>query len=209
MRDFGKIWEKPPAPSYEAWKKHKDEAQKGRARIQFRRALGGLSHALDAPELKEMLLKYQVLNEDALTEEIRASAREWARSPDGHFAQLKAGLKNSDSDVEEGRRKVLRDLEAKTGAVTLETWKRYELALKRRDACEGPLPFETYLASMKTERAKAEKKRLTEEARVAEEVPMAPEEAINSASPLRNYPMHWRLRCACLRRRQRRRRRGS
>ena len=46
---------------------------------------------------------------------------------------------------------------AKTGAVTLETWKRYELALKRRDACEGPLPFETYLASMKTERAKAEK----------------------------------------------------
>ena len=149
--------EKPPAPSYEAWKKHKDEAQKGRARIQFRRALGGLSHALDAPELKEMLLKYQVLNEDALTEEIRASAREWARSPDGHFAQLKAGLKNSDSDVEEGRRKVLRDLEQKTGFVTLETWKRYELALKRRDACEGPLPFETYLASMKTERAKAEK----------------------------------------------------
>ena len=98
-----------------------------------------------------------MLNEDALTEEIRASAREWARSPDGHFAQLKAGLKNSDSDVEEGRRKVLRDLEQKTGFVTLETWKRYELALKRRDACEGPLPFETYLASIKAERQKAEK----------------------------------------------------
>merc|ERR1711871_1063092 len=36
-------------------------------------------------------------------------------------------------------------------------WKRYELALKRRDACEGPLPFETYLASIKAERQKAEK----------------------------------------------------
>merc|ERR1712167_253337 len=88
---------------------------------------------------------------------LNAQARTLYLQSSDTYYKANDGLKNSDSDVEEGRRKVLRDLEQKTGFVTLETWKRYELALKRRDACEGPLPFETYLASIKAERQKAEK----------------------------------------------------
>lgn len=146
---------KAPVP-YEAWKRNKEEARKGRTRIQFRRALGGLSHALEAQELKDMLLKYQVLNEECLTEEVRASAKEWARSPDGHFAQLKAGLKHDTGDIEVERRKVLREMEKADGSVTLQTWARYETCLKRRDACEGVLPFEAWLATIKNERQKAD-----------------------------------------------------
>ena len=150
------------APSWEEWNDLKVETARGSKQREFRKALGGFEHRLGRDELYDMLLKYQVLGKGDLDIEVKAIAKKWIESHDGHFEALKLALREKTPDPSRARREVelrkrreLKEGEARDGAVTLAIWQDY--ANRKRNGFEGIVGLSAWLAKTRENRAKRDR----------------------------------------------------